>query len=182
MKPGEPLRRTPLQRKTELQRGGPLARHTPLRTAHGAGLQQASRKPRRVSASTVIPREIKDAVDVRDQRYGQPQCQRCGHLITGWFSRHHRDPRAMGGSTANPHALVNLVLLCGSATSRDGCHYEVESKREQAKRDGWLVPMGIRPEDWPVRRFGRDEYQLPGETGWTTVQPHPLQIEMGTAA
>jgi len=168
-------------RRTPLKPGKPLRRRTELKA--GSGLKRTGiTKPGKASASTVIPKPVKDAIDARDQRYGQPQCQRCGHLITGWFSRHHRDPRAMGGSKADPHAMANIVLLCGSATSRGGCHHEVESNRKQAKVDGWLVPMGIRPEDWPARRFGRDEYQLPGETEWTVVPPHPLQIEMGAAA
>jgi hypothetical protein len=146
----------------------------------GSGLKRTgTAKTRKVSASTVIPDGIKDAVDGRDAG----QCQRCGRWIgSGEFSRHHRDPRGMGGSKASPHRMVNLVLLCGSATSRGGCHFEVESRRKQAKRDGWLVPMNIRAEDWPARRFGRKEYQLPGETEWTVVPPHPLQIEMGAAA
>lgn len=149
----------------------------------GAGLKRTgTTKSRKASASTVIPQPVKDAVDARDQKYGQPQCQRCGRMITGWFSRHHRDPRGMGGSKADPHALVNLVLLCGSATSRGGCHHEVESRRKQARIDGWLVPDGISAEDWPVRRFGRKEYEMPGETGWTPAEQHPLQAQWELAA
>ena len=88
----------------------------------------------------------------------------------------------MGGSTADPHALANIVLLCGSATSRGGCHFSVESNRKQAFIDGWLVPMDINPEDWPVRRFGHEEYQMPGETDWTPAEQHPLQAEWELAA
>lgn len=154
-------------RTEPMPRGKSITRTSELR-------RTGTTKSRKASASTVIPQGVKDAVDERDQRYGQPQCQRCGHLITGWFSRHHRNPRGMGGSKRNPHALVNLVLLCGSATSRGGCHYEVESRREQARIDGWLVPDGINPAKWPVRRFGRDDYQLPG-VEWTPAEPHPLQ-------
>ena len=160
----------------------PLRRHTELRSKSSLK-RTGTAKARKASASTVIPDDVKDAIADRDQHHGEPQCQRCGRLIgSGPFSRHHRDPRGMGGSRGDPHALVNLVLLCGSATSRGGCHFEVESQREQAKRDGWLVPMNINPEEWPARRFGREEYQLPGETDWTVVPPHPLQIEMGAAA
>lgn len=170
------MKRSAMPSRTKsLPRRKPLARTSSLRRT---GVVQV----RKVSASTVIPKPVKDAVDARDQRYGQPQCQRCGHLITGWFSRHHRNPRGMGGSKADPHALVNLVLLCGSATSRGGCHWAIESQRKQARIDGWLVPDGIDPAEWPVRRFGRRDYQLPGETEWASAEQHPLQAEMEAAA
>lgn len=169
-------------RRTELKPGDkPLQRRTALKSSSikRAGIT----KSRKASASTVIPDAVKEAVDGRDQRYGQPQCQRCGHLITGWFSRHHRDPRGMGGSKRDPHALVNLVLLCGSATSQGGCHEAVETAaRRQAYIDGWLVPDGIDPAEWPVRRFGRPDYQMPGVTGWTPHEQHPLQAMLEAAA
>lgn len=134
-------------------------------------------KVRKVSASTVMPKPIKDAVDERDAG----RCQRCGRLIgSGSWSRHHRDPRGIGGSTLR-HTLANVVLLCGSATTPGGCHHEVESHREQAELDGWLVPMGIPAEKWPARRFGQKQYQQPG-VEWTPAPPHPLQVDMGAAA
>ncbi len=177
-----------LKRNTELKRAGFKPRTTGLRRTGfksdpGSGLKRTGiTKSRKASASTIIPDDVKDAIDARDQKYGQPQCQRCGHLITGWFSRHHRDPRAMGGSKEDPHALVNLVLLCGSATSRGGCHFEVESQRNQARIDGWLVPDGIRADEWPVRRFGQLNYQMPTATGWEPHEQHPLQAMLEAAA
>lgn len=130
-------------------------------------------KVRKASASTVIPQGIKDAVDERDGWV----CQRCGKPISGGpYSRHHRDPRGMGGSKAAPHTMANLVLLCGSATTPGGCHAEVESHREQAELDGWLVPMNIRPEDWPAKRFGKTQYQQPGAE-WKPAKRHPLQAK-----
>lgn len=147
-------------------------RRTGFKSSTTASIRRTSTtKSRRASASTVIPKPVKKAVDQRDEGC----CQRCGRVIgSGEFSRHHRNPRGMGGSKADPHALVNLVLLCGSANSRGGCHYEVESRRERARIDGWLVPDGIDPAEWPVRRFGRDDYELPG-VEWTPAETHPLQ-------
>lgn len=179
-----------LKRNTELKRTGFKPRTRSMRRTGtnskadtGTGLKQTgTTKSRKASASTVIPEQVKDAIDARDQHYGQPQCQRCGDLITGWFSRHHRNPRGLGGSKADPHALVNLVLLCGSATSRGGCHAHVESNRKQARIDGWLVPDGIRTDEWPVRRFGRRDYQMPGKTGWEPHAQHPLQAVLELAA
>lgn len=81
----------------------------------------------------------------------------------------------MGGSKLR-HTLANVVLLCGSATTPGGCHFEVESHREQAELDGWLVPMNIRPEDWPAKRFGQPQYQQPG-VEWAPAERHPLQAQ-----
>src|SRR4029078_6556301 len=108
------------------------------------------------------------------------QCQRCGRSI--WdirYSLQHRRPKKMGGS----HLLDtvgNLVTLCGSATDPWGCHSHVESRREESTMLGWLVPFGVTPEDWPVRRFG-ESWQQPGEE-WLPARPHQRQIEMGAAA
>jgi hypothetical protein len=172
LKPGKPP-----QRKTSMTR-------TAFKPQTGTGLKRTgTTKSRKASASTIIPKVVKDAISDRDQRYGQPQCQRCGRLIgSGPFSRHHRDPRGMGGSKADPHAMANLVLLCGTATTPGYCHEAVESNRKQALIDGWLVPMDISPENWPVRRFGRKEYEMPGGTEWTPAEQHPLQAAWELAA
>lgn len=162
-------------KKTALTRNTPM-RRTSFKFRASSGLKRTGvTKTRKASASTVIPDGIKAAIDDRDQHLGHRQCQRCGRLIgSGPFSRHHRDPRGMGGSKADPHAMVNLVLLCGTATTPGGCHAEVESHRLQAELDGWLVPMNIRPENWPARRFGREEYEQPG-WAWHPAPPNPMQ-------
>ncbi len=171
-------------RRTPLKPGKPLTRRAELKAKSGTGLKRTgTTKSRKASASTIIPDDVKDAIADRDQLEGHPQCQRCGRLIgTGLFSRHHRDPRGMGGSKADPHAMANLVLLCGTATSRGGCHAEVEGNRAQARIDGWLVPDGIRADEWPARRFGRLDYQMPGATGWEPHEQHPLQAMLEAAA
>lgn len=166
-----------MKRRKPLAPGKPLRRRTRLKT--GSALKRTGTvKSRKASASTVIPKPIRDAVDARDAG----RCQRCGRWIgSGPFSRHHRDPRGMGGSVLL-HTMANLVLLCGSATTPGGCHDFVENQeRAAARRDGWLVPMGVRPEDWPVKRFGLEQYQQPGDE-WVLAKPHPMQIEMGAAA
>lgn len=158
-----------------MKRGGPLQRKTPMPSGNQLArtAKPAKRKP---SASTVIPKDIRDAVMDRDERH----CQRCGTPIDGKpYSRHHRSPRQMGGSTSR-HTMANLVLLCGDALFPGYCHSEVESYRTRATREGWLVPMGIAPEDWPVHRFGQ-LWSMPGES-WVECEPHPMQVEMGDAA
>jgi len=81
------------------------------------------------------------------------RCELCGRELTAWigFSRHHRQPRGMGGSQAAwINSPVNLVLLCGSATTADGCHTWVERRRDQARALGLLVPRPLDPATIPV--------------------------------
>ena len=82
------------------------------------------------------------------------RCERCGtYLGYAAYSIHHRLPRGRGGR----NELSNLVLLCGSATSPDTCHAFVESRREQAYDEGWLVRSEMDPAEVPVAHvaFGR---------------------------
>lgn len=173
-------------RRTELQRGQPLARTTPLRragiarpTAAGVSSEPRNARPKQGpvkarSESTHIPRPIRLATLARDAY----RCQRCGHrLAPWWYSLQHRDARGMGGSKLL-HRLANLVALCGTATT--GCHGYVESQRTESYALGWLVPNGAVPEEWPVLRFQRS-WEQPGET-WETAQPTARQIEMRGAA
>lgn len=59
-------------------------------------------------------------------------CERCE--IAPGEQIHHRRPR-MAGGTKDPRINLpsNLVLLCGA------CHRWVESHREDAREDGWLL-------------------------------------------
>jgi 5-methylcytosine-specific restriction protein A len=58
---------------------------------------------------------------------------------------HHRRPRRMGG-TLDPeiNSPANLVLLCRA------CHSDIESHRQQALTDGWLLYSTANPEQQPV--------------------------------
>ena len=54
------------------------------------------------------------------------------------YSIHHRCPRRMGGSSdVEINVPSNLVTLCGTGTT--GCHGWIESHREQATEQGWLL-------------------------------------------
>lgn len=90
-------------------------------------------------------------------------CVRCSrpvaHLTPGWdWSVHHRRPRGMGG-TSLPWVgwPANGVVLCGHGT--DGCHGWVESNREVAFEEGWLVALNgvVIAAEVPMRHalFGR---------------------------
>lgn len=85
----------------------------------------------------------------------------------------------MGGSKLL-HTMANLVVLCGWSVDPGTCTAWVEVEdRPEATALGWLVPNGVTPEEWPVRRFG--QWEQPGEI-WVPAKPHPRQVEMGAAA
>lgn len=110
-----------------------------------------------------IPTALRALIIERDQGC----CTRCGQEIHEYnYSLQHRLPRGRGG----PHTAENLCLLCGSATT--GCHGWAESQRAQATYEGWLVPSGIDPAEYPVLRDG--VRLQPTATGWYPAEPHPL--------
>jgi 5-methylcytosine-specific restriction protein A len=65
-------------------------------------------------------------------------CLRCS--LRPGAQCHHRTPRGMGG-TRDPHVNEppNLTWICLA------CHAEIESRRADAFRDGWLVRRGADP-------------------------------------
>lgn len=64
------------------------------------------------------------------------RCARCGQV--GW-TVHHRKPRGMGGSRDPAiNSAANLLWLCGDGVR--GCHGWIESNRNTARANGWLVP------------------------------------------
>jgi 5-methylcytosine-specific restriction enzyme A len=73
-------------------------------------------------------------------------CERCTYgAVRIGEPPHHRRPRKMGGTNRpDVNAATNLALLCHA------CHAEVESNREQAKLDGWLVADWEAPETVPM--------------------------------
>lgn len=102
---------------------------------------------------TAIAKTVRDIVD----RRAAAQCERCGRLLDfGPYSRHHRLPRGMGGSRdPKVHGAANLVLICGSATTPNGCHLEVESYRDLARGDGYLLYRNQNPAEAPLLYRGR---------------------------
>lgn len=76
----------------------------------------------------------------------QDKCERCGGRITQ-AQIHHRKPRGMGGSK-NPEvgSPANAMLV------HPACHAWIESHREQAYENGWLVHSWQEPSKIPVKR------------------------------
>lgn len=151
------MKRTPLTRKT------PLVATT--KTVREQG-KRNPRPPRDTGPSTTVRQLIKD-------RSGGC-CERCGKTITGHYSIHHRKPRGMGG-TRDPKANspANLVLLCGSATTPDGCHTGVERFREAAVATGYIVPQSGNPELVPIKLASGWYFLRPDGAKLPTVRPVP---------
>jgi 5-methylcytosine-specific restriction protein A len=154
------LRRTALQRRTELRRT-PLERKKPMRRQ----ATQLRQRVRRAARDTGPSRAQRAAVVDRSHGY----CEICGRLLfdinedpVGFpYSFHHRQPRGMGG-TSRPeiNSPANLLLLCGDATTPGGCHAHVEQNRTRAYANGWLVRASVDPATVPVLLEGDDRYLL----------------------
>lgn len=140
------LKRTPIARKTPLVRRAGLSQG-PRRSLDGARVK-TSRRRRDTGPSSGQRALVTDRAGWCCEICGR----RLGHHDTGWthaHSHHHRQPRALGGSSRpEANAAYNLLLLCGTGTT--GCHGQVEADREHAEELGWLVRHGLDPAEVPV--------------------------------
>lgn len=95
----------------------------------------------------MIPPKVRDLVWTR----ANSCCERCGRGLTrnNDHSLQHRVPRKMGGSK-RPwiNGAANLALLCGTATTQ--CHGLMESKRELARSEGYLLSDHMDPAASPI--------------------------------
>ena len=143
------LRRTALQRRTELKRT-PMPRHQ--REAKDRVVRTVKRQ--RDTGPTSATREIVAA-------RANWCCEICGRSLfvpdVGWVYRHsthHRRPRGMGGtSRPDTNEPSNLMLVCGNATSPGDCHSWIESNRAVALVLGYLVDQAGDPETRPVELY-----------------------------
>lgn len=131
------MRRTAIARKTELRRTAPLRRRKALaRTAAAHRTVEKQRKQR----DTGPTRSTKELLWAR----AQGRCELCSRSLTHGepFSRHHRRARGAGGSSVTwINDITNLLLVCGTATTPDGCHHLIETQKQIAYAAGWVVPM-----------------------------------------
>jgi 5-methylcytosine-specific restriction protein A len=144
-----------LERKTPMQRGGELRRTAMKRS-------RATRTRPRDTGPTKTTRDI-----VWERAGGR--CELCGGSLAGiqGFSRHHRLPRRMGGSSRPElNTPANLLLVCGSGTT--GCHGRIESRRAQAYEDGLLLHEGADPAVEPVILANPSVSAWP-QTVWLTL-------------
>lgn len=104
-------------------------------------------------------------------RRDEASCAYCGSEILGergWdWSVQHRLRRG-GGSTVREFVNLpgNLVLLCGSATTR--CHGLVEGNPAWARENGFRVDDGITlPADTPIAHAVHGRVLLADDGTWT---------------
>lgn len=142
----------------------PLTRKTPLRATSVPKLGKTPIPKQRVN--TGPDADVKRLVWKRDEG----RCARCGNPLGSSYSRQHRKPRAMGGtSRAEINCPANLVMLCGSATT--GCHGWAESHRQDAAALGYLVASWQNPHEVPVWCSYRQQWRLLDcAGGWTLAQ------------
>lgn len=159
-----------------MQRGKPLARRTPLAPgskglapgkglSRGTGLTRTAGPVERapLARSAPAPRpwkprvapEVRDAVLTRSRGLCEvaatPECRTRGRRLDSVVgaSVQHRLPGRMGGSKrAAVHSPANLLQVCGSGTT--GCHGHMESQRELALVNGWLLHDGEDPAARPA--------------------------------
>lgn len=167
------MNRKPLQRKTGLtarkgltNNGGLLRSGGPKRTAPmpRKAPEPNTAKPPQVTGQPVPP-SVRAAVYKRDN----DTCQRCG-LVVGPGNRQlqHRVPRGAGGRVG--HWRMSALVLLHGHSSLTGCHGEVESQVDQARRDGFRVPVGIDPATHPMRLWTGQWVLLDDDGGVTPCE------------
>lgn len=125
---------------------------------------KVKKKPRK-SPKKVISTPSKDLRMLVIGRSGF-RCERCGKRLGEGehVSVHHRTPRGMGGShDERLNLMSNLMALCGSGTT--GCHGWIESNRDEARENGWLVSRNDNPAEIKVTVIGECVY-LNNEGGY----------------
>jgi 5-methylcytosine-specific restriction enzyme A len=98
------------------------------------------------------------------------RCEICGQEIGGsgaQYEVHHRRARAMGGTLRpDTNSTANLLLLCAD------CHRQVESRRAEALRNGWLVHQYALPACVAVL-ITRDRWCYLNDSGGYALDPPP---------
>ena len=91
-------------------------------------------------------------------------CACCGNsVLYGPYSLQHRAARGMGGtSRLEINSPVNLITLCGSATSPGGCHLACEQREIRLNELGFWLRSGQDPATTPVAHAGY---------GWVLLLP-----------
>lgn len=137
------MKRSPLSRRTPLRREQIQA----ARDEHETDRHSQRRRQR----NTDPPPATTALVHTRDG-----SCVRCGtpgHAAWPPHAQHHRRPRGAGGTRRDSsNSPENLILLCAR------CHAWVESHRNLARADGYLVEQAQDPALVPLVWHGRQSF------------------------
>jgi hypothetical protein len=140
-----------------VKRGKPLSRGTKglARTAglsRGTGIPRGERK-RKPARDTGPSAKVRALVLARDGY----ACIGCGKgILERPYSLQHRVARGMGGtSQAHASSPVNLIVLCGSATSPGGCHLLAERRDPVMHERGLWLNSWENPAEVPVMTASR---------------------------
>jgi hypothetical protein len=108
------------------------------------------------------------------------RCVRCGGVLAGtrgfdWSMQHRR---ARQGTDRRPdtNQPTNLILLCGSATTR--CHGHVESFRAEARQYGWAIRQNDDPAVMPVLHALHGWVLLAADGTHTAFSPNQTTTEV----
>jgi hypothetical protein len=155
MAPGKPLARAPFRPRRQLQASTKPGLDLELEKAQQPGPRHARRK------DTGPSRKIRAMVLERDSW----SCVACGRDISDGqpYSIQHRVARGQGGG----NDLFNLIVLCGSATSR-GCHLIAESRDREMQAAGYWLESWQSPAAEGVMVHGEQG----GVTVWLTPGGH----------
>ena len=102
--------------------------------------------PKRTPLTKAEERDAYELVTVRDSGTCQ-RCRRSGLVV----ERDHRQGRDRYNTTP-----ANLQLLCGPFSPEGGCHKWKTEHPAEAYTEGWMVPRGQDPAEWPARRWVSD--------------------------
>jgi len=99
-------------------------------------------------------------------------CEVCGFRIGYSAQIHHRKPRGMGGTKSEASGSISNGLYVHAK-----CHTVIESNREKAMSDGFLMYQNDEPENVPVKLWYGWHYL----NGDGTVTPYQKEVKRGEA-
>lgn len=160
-------RRSPLNRTTPLEPGGPLQRRKPI--AQGSGLKRSGKpsgkrpNPRRDRLRLVGEERKQLRLDAYDRAGGHCEAgvsERCPGVISlDAFEWHHRKLRSQGGDDT----ITNSLALCHH------CHEWAHQHPEDARMRGLIVPRVSDPAERAVNLWDGRVVRLTEDGGYDVI-------------
>lgn len=150
------MKRTPLPPRSK-----PLRRVAIARTAYLARSVRPSVRKAKTRVGEFSPKTRKLIYARFNQR-----CAACGDpMVPGNRTAQHRRARGSGGSS-DP---VTVHVANGVGVHQVPCHERIEANPTQALRDGFRIPQGSHPRDWPIRLWTGESVYLTDSGGYIEV-------------